>query len=337
MHSLFTISSDSIVPVYQQLENEIIDSVDSGKLTLGARLPSINELARQCNVAAGTIHKAYDSLRRKGIVASRQGKGFYIASLNTSPELRVFVLFDRMNAYKEILYEALLSGFGKKATLDIYFHHYDLRRFRNLIAESVGNYHHYIIMPHFNTDVGEIVKQLPATSLMLIDKRVASLNEGYSWVAQDFENDIYRALEQAGECLKKYSEIVLVRSKSKFQFVPAEIEAGLLRFCSQHSITGSITEEIGIQEKLIGKAFVLFSDNDLVALLKRCKAEKLTAGRDTGIISYDDTPMKELLAGGITVVSTDFQHMGRTVATAILEKRACQIANPSQLLIRESL
>lgn len=43
-------------------------------------------------------------------------------------------------------------------------------------------------------------------------------------------------------------------------------------------------------------------------------------GSDIGIIAYNDAPFKEILAGGITVLSTDFAKMGETTARMIQTK-----------------
>jgi DNA-binding LacI/PurR family transcriptional regulator len=63
----------------------------------------------------------------------------------------------------------------------------------------------------------------------------------------------------------------------------------------------------------------------------------LKPGQDFGIISYNDTPLKEVLAGGITTLSTDFRLMGKTMAKLIDTKAIMTIKNPWQLNIRGSL
>lgn len=52
--------------------------------------------------------------------------------------------------------------------------------------------------------------------------------------------------------------------------------------------------------------YILPNDNDLVHLLKAAKTQKLIVGEDIGVISYNDTPLKEVVAEGITTISTDF-------------------------------
>ena len=62
-----------------------------------------------------------------------------------------------------------------------------------------------------------------------------------------------------------------------------------------------------------------------------------TIGEDIGIISYNDTPVKEVLEGGITVITTDFEQMGKKAAQLLLNKETQFIANPTQLTLRNSL
>jgi DNA-binding LacI/PurR family transcriptional regulator len=60
-------------------------------------------------------------------------------------------------------------------------------------------------------------------------------------------------------------------------------------------------------------------------------------GADFGIVSFNDTMLKEVVAGGITTISTDFRKMGETLAGMIAEKKKGQTANPAALIRRKSL
>jgi DNA-binding LacI/PurR family transcriptional regulator len=60
-----------------------------------------------------------------------------------------------------------------------------------------------------------------------------------------------------------------------------------------------------------------------------------TLGKDIGIISYNDTPLKELL--GITVISTDFNIMGETAASMILNNEKGEIKVPFNFIDRNSI
>ena len=75
----------------------------------------------------------------------------------------------------------------------------------------------------------------------------------------------------------------------------------------------------------------------LHSFLKQAQLQNFAPGKDFGIISYNDTPLKEILAGGITTLSTDFKQMGQTMASLITQKEIKTIENPWKLDIRNSL
>ncbi|MNL72289.1 hypothetical protein D3C87_1975770 [compost metagenome] len=72
-------------------------------------------------------------------------------------------------------------------------------------------------------------------------------------------------------------------------------------------------------------------------LIKLARKKKLKLGKDVGLISYNDTLVKEVLEDGITVISTDFEAMGKTVAQAILEEKTITKRNPTKVIKRHSL
>jgi DNA-binding LacI/PurR family transcriptional regulator len=60
-------------------------------------------------------------------------------------------------------------------------------------------------------------------------------------------------------------------------------------------------------------------------------------GKDVGVISYNETPLKKIILNGITTISTDFQAMGEKAAQLILEKSTAHIETPFHLNLRSSL
>ncbi|CAN5360920.1 hypothetical protein BH23BAC1_BH23BAC1_45050 [soil metagenome] len=74
---------------------------------------------------------------------------------------------------------------------------------------------------------------------------------------------------------------------------------------------------------------------DLVNLVKQIRDKNLVLGKDIGIISYNDTPLKELL--DITVISTDFKAMGETAAYMIMKKKREIVKNVFHFINRNSI
>ena len=186
MRKIIQIDSKTNAPKYQQVIQAVIESIERKSLLQGDQLPSINELAAQLNIAKVTITKAYEELKEKGIILSQHGKGFFVANTSVKVELNIFLLFDTINAYKEVLYQAFKTALPKNAQCSIFFHHHNLQQFESLIKSSIGKYNYYVIMPHFDEDVSGIIQQLPGDKLLLLDKNVTRFKQECAAVYQDF-------------------------------------------------------------------------------------------------------------------------------------------------------
>ena len=77
------ISTVSRLPIYEQMENQIREKILTGELLPGELLPSIRELARECQVGVITSKRAYDDLCAEGLLISRPGKGVYVSSVES--------------------------------------------------------------------------------------------------------------------------------------------------------------------------------------------------------------------------------------------------------------
>ncbi len=66
---------------YAQVADYVESLIRSGILVPDARLPGERALAEQYGVALGTIRRAIEELRRRGLVVTLPSKGTYVASL----------------------------------------------------------------------------------------------------------------------------------------------------------------------------------------------------------------------------------------------------------------
>ncbi|MBM7520451.1 aminotransferase-like domain-containing protein [Nocardioides nitrophenolicus] len=66
--------------LYRQLAAALAGAVSDGALVAGDRLPSERDLARALHVSRATVVAAYDELRGRGVLESRQGSGSRIAA-----------------------------------------------------------------------------------------------------------------------------------------------------------------------------------------------------------------------------------------------------------------
>ena len=84
-----------------------------------------------------------------------------------------------------------------------------------------------------------------------------------------------------------------------------------------------------------GTAYVTIEETDLAELVKKVRQSTYLLGREIGVISFNETTLKDLL--GITVITTDFETMGRTAATLLLDKQRIKVKNPFYMIRRGSL
>ncbi len=78
-------------------------------------------------------------------------------------------------------------------------------------------------------------------------------------------------------------------------------------------------------------------EDDLITLIERIISLNLKMGKDVGVISYNETPIKKLLLNGITTISTDFKMMGTMAAEMVRNQRLDHQELPFYLTLRPSL
>jgi len=335
---LIHLDDHSATPKYQQLANSIIDAVAAGRIGKDAILPSINELSFEFQISRDTAEKGYKHLKNIGLLASVPGKGFYIKSTHVNQKLKIFLLFNKLSAHKKIIYDAIVASLGDLASIDFYIYNNDYALFRNLLLSKEDQYTHYVIIPHFNEggdDAFEIINTIDKDKLILLDKLVPGVDGRYGAVYENFEKDIYQALEQALPQLGKYQAIKIIFPEQTYH--PQEILKGFYRFCDEYAFSCKVVHNIEDEPIHEGEVYINLMENDLVILIERILSLKLKVGKDVGVISYNETPLKKIILDGITTISSDFQMMGEKTARLILDRATEHIEIPFYLTMRPSL
>ena len=78
------INSSSMVPIYEQVADQIKTLIRDGELKAKDILPSVRVLSKELKISALTVKKAYDSLEEEGFAVTVHGKGTYVAAVNQS-------------------------------------------------------------------------------------------------------------------------------------------------------------------------------------------------------------------------------------------------------------
>lgn len=339
------IDSESRIPKYRQIVNSIIEDIERGILPIGQRIPSINEISEEYYLSRDTVEKAYNYLKEKQIIVSAKGKGYYVARTVLSSRINVLFLMNKLSSYKLRIFNSFVNSMGNNAQVDLQIYHCDPKIFMNILSENTGRYDHYIVMPHFKDDqlthhsstaeVMEALEKIPDDKLLILDNYLP-LNREIAAVYQDFKTDIYEALKEGLDHLKHYKKIILVYPRKTVYPYPLDILNGFKKFSADFNFDFEILEEIYHDMELREHdAYIIIEESDLVNLVKQVRDRKFIPGKDIGIISYNDTPLKDLL--GITVISTDFQVMGETAAYMILKKKKEEVKNVFSFIDRGSV
>ncbi len=118
---------------------------------------------------------------------------------------------------------------------------------------------------------------------------------------------------------------------------PSAILPAVKSFCAKHAIGFKRISEIATGEIASNTVYFVIRDSDLVSIIKACRSKQLKLGEDVGVLSYNDTPMKQIVGGGISVISTDFEEMGREAAEFVKNKQKIAKILQTSLILRDSM
>lgn len=115
---------------------------------------------------------------------------------------------------------------------------------------------------------------------------------------------IYHVLGTLEEKISRYHNIVLV-FRDTLTEVPLELREGFEQFCKVHALRYQVLvnplDDTPIEKNT---AYIVIDDEDLVYLVEYATANHLRIGKELGIISYNETSLKKVVAGDFTESGT---------------------------------
>jgi DNA-binding transcriptional regulator YhcF (GntR family) len=331
------VDRESIMPMYLQVFESIKVGVEGGQITNGDVLPSIHDMCYALDMSKNTVEKAYNQLKKVGLLDSVRGKGYYISAPQTKKK-KILLLFNKLSTHKKIIYDSFMNMISHYATVDLCVYNNSVSELSNLINEKSGNYQLFIVIPPFiNNDlpICDIIKKIAPEKLYILDRTLRYKELYRGAVYQDFERDIYGALESMIERLRKYDVIKIVFPDNTPH--ATEIVSGFELFCRKNKFQFKIITDVEKEKIAKGTVYISLMEDDLVILIEKILYSNLVPGRDIGVISYNETPLKKMLLNGLTTISTDFKMMGEKMAELILEDSNQHIAVPFHTICRNSV
>jgi GntR family transcriptional regulator len=111
-----SVDSESALPVYAQLRDQIIQAIGRGALRPNVQLPTVREIAVHLQINPNTVNRAYIELEREGVLVTARGRGTFVATATRriDPEVRRARLRE---AARRALGEARAAGFDARELL----------------------------------------------------------------------------------------------------------------------------------------------------------------------------------------------------------------------------
>ena len=99
------INTSSMVPIYEQIIDQIKTMIRKQELKQNDQLPSVRALSKELKISAFTVMKAYDELEREGFTVTIHGKGSYVTAANTE-----LMMEEQKKEVEQDLEQAILKG-----------------------------------------------------------------------------------------------------------------------------------------------------------------------------------------------------------------------------------
>ncbi len=99
------INTSSMVPIYEQIIDQIKTMIRKQELKQNDQLPSVRALSKELKISALTVKKSYDELEREGFTVTIHGKGSYVTAANTE-----LMMEEQKKEVEQDLEQAILKG-----------------------------------------------------------------------------------------------------------------------------------------------------------------------------------------------------------------------------------
>ena len=332
-NNLIHINVKSAVPKYRQVVDSITSAIEKRELCVGDKLPSISQLCIENTLKRDTVMYALNELKSRGIVSSQQGKGFYVCSSDIKISERYFLLFDELNAYSSGIFNTLVSLIPGNASADIFFHHHDPTRIKEFLSIRNGSYTSYILASAGLEDYRDFLQKLPGQNTCLIGNNSSGPVSNHC-VFHDYSKDMYESLRSMRRQLKKYCRLVYMCINS--DNYPGRTD-GFIRFCTEEKFEYHICKDPESLRPALYEAYFVPDDAVLIKLIQQIRNSDFIAGENVGIVSFDDSPMKEITEGGLTTLAPDFTDLCKRIIEITQGQKRGQFRTRSKIILRNSL
>ncbi len=324
----------AMVPKFLQLVEIIKSDIDCGIFKIGEQIPSIHETSIEFDMAKQTVERAYKILKNTGHLCSVKGKGFFVAN-KCKLDLKKVVIFVRNYANENFeYYKALKKHLPKRYVIDIKPYGDEENGLEWNLITYLNNYDFFVIFNDFiplTKNEIQILKEIPEQKLIIVGN-THHIEKG-SKINCDPKNCIKKLLKKV-ESSNKWNNYLLILSK-KVDY--KEISSSLRAFCASRGKYHASYDFV--PSAALKKNTVVFvtEDDHLVQLIRECNKANLIIGLDVGVVCYHDSALKEIISGGISSFTPNYEQMGMETSEVIVQNKIRQSRCDYMIINRNSL
>ena len=147
--------------------------------------------------------------------------------------------------------------------------------------------------------------------------------------------DIFGLLKHSVTEMKHYDTLNLVLPNE--DYFDSELLNGMREFCEEYGFEFQVLDGLKEEKMEVRNAYFVMDDTDLVEAIKQSQQNNWTLGQEVGVVSFGDACFKEVLAGGITVISAQPERFGALAAEIVTGNKKHQKHVPLSMVWRKSL
>ena len=352
-NSMAPLFTQSKIPKYLQLAEQLRGQIVTGELQPGTRLSTVAQTQARLGVSQSTVDKAYALLEQEGLIVREQGRGTFVAQPIGTQPVHSLGLWMRIPATTDFYMMEVLAGVREEASrrnLQLIW----LDDAKPLRCDDVGAvllscepneamalgvpaaipqvllFHH---TPEFTCIVADDFNVGKLATRHLIEqghRQIACL------LSSDYDSISRRRLAGYQEAMQ---EAGLAIAPDSVRFLGGCLEQGY-RHCGAAVMQDWLKED---WQKSDFTGLVTHNDETAIGVLAACAALGLEVPRDLSIVGCDGTALSEMVVPRLTTVKVPLRELG-SKAVEVLEKGMMgqgmgqwpKIVLPVELLQRDS-
>jgi hypothetical protein len=250
----------------------------------------------------------------------------------------VLFLVGKITDSNKSIYDAFCSHVGKHFHVDIITYQYKSQQFQEIINLQLGNYHYYVVMPHLieaEDSILTCLNKISGDRLLLMDQNFEQIRHTHASLVCEPAKQIVQIFNTQLNLFNKYRAFNLVLTEEDY-FDPQWIN-GCREFCESISMDFQVLDGLEQEDIRLGEIYFTLADMELAKAIHYADKLELRLGKDIGVLAHNDSCLKDILAGGITVLSSQPDQMGTIAAQMLLDHDKTSKKIELKLIVRKSL